>query len=65
MLFKGTTRRKTIHVLNHLEVVGGELNAYTTKEITTIYGTLNLNTSPVLPISFAMSFFGLHSPKVN
>ncbi|MEY4710423.1 MAG: hypothetical protein RIS28_1555, partial [Bacteroidota bacterium] len=39
MLFKGTTRRKTIHVLNHLEVVGGELNAYTTKEITTIYGT--------------------------
>lgn len=39
MLFKGTERRKTIHVLNHLEVVGGELNAYTTKEITTIYGT--------------------------
>ena len=39
MLFKGTTHRKTIHVLNHLEVVGGELNAYTTKEITTIYGT--------------------------
>lgn len=39
MLFKGTEHRKTIHVLNHLEVVGGELNAYTTKEITTIYGT--------------------------
>lgn len=39
MMFKGTTHRKTIHVLNHLEVVGGELNAYTTKEITTIYGT--------------------------
>jgi predicted Zn-dependent peptidase len=39
MLFKGTTHRKTIHVLNHLEVVGGELNAYTTKELTTIYGT--------------------------
>ena len=39
MLFKGTQKRKTIHVLNHLEVVGGELNAYTTKEITTIYGT--------------------------
>ena len=39
MLFKGTQHRRTIHVLNHLEVVGGELNAYTTKEITTIYGT--------------------------
>lgn len=40
MLFKGTTNRKTIHVLNHLEVVGGELNAYTTKELTTVYGTV-------------------------
>ncbi len=40
MFFKGTKKRKTIHVLNHLEVVGGELNAFTTKEITTIYATV-------------------------
>lgn len=40
MLFKGTNSRKTIHVLNHLEVVGGELNAFTTKEITSIYATV-------------------------
>jgi predicted Zn-dependent peptidase len=40
MFFKGTHRRKTIHVLNHLEVVGGELNAFTTKEITTLYATI-------------------------
>ncbi len=40
MLFKGTQNRKTIHVLNHLEVVGGELNAFTTKEITSIYATV-------------------------
>ncbi len=40
MLFKGTQKRKTIHVLNHLEVVGGELNAFTTKEITSIYATV-------------------------
>ncbi len=40
MFFKGTQRRKTIHVLNHLEVVGGELNAFTTKEITTLYATV-------------------------
>ena len=40
MFFKGTHRRKTIHVLNHLEVVGGELNAFTTKEITTLYATV-------------------------
>lgn len=40
MFFKGTTKRKTYHVLNHLEVVGGELNAFTTKEITTLYATV-------------------------
>ena len=40
MVFKGTQKRKTIHVLNHLEVIGGELNAFTTKEITAIYATI-------------------------
>jgi predicted Zn-dependent peptidase len=40
MLFKGTTKRRTIHVLNHLEVVGGEMNAFTTKELTAIYATV-------------------------
>lgn len=40
MLFKGTKKRRTIHVLNHLEVVGGEMNAFTTKEITAIYASL-------------------------
>ena len=39
MVFKGTQKRKTIHVLNHLEVIGGELNAFTTKELTAIYAT--------------------------
>jgi predicted Zn-dependent peptidase len=40
MIFKGTSRRKTFHVLNYLESVGGELNAYTTKEKTAIYASL-------------------------
>lgn len=40
MLFKGTQRRKTIHVLNSLEVVGGEMNAFTTKELTAIYASV-------------------------
>jgi predicted Zn-dependent peptidase len=40
MVFKGTQKRKTIHVLNHLEVVGGEMNAFTTKEITAIYAAV-------------------------
>lgn len=32
MAFKGTTHRSAYHILNSLERVGGELNAYTTKE---------------------------------
>ena len=36
-LFKGTKRRKMFHVLNRLDSVGGEVNAYTSKEDTWIY----------------------------
>jgi len=36
-LFKGTRKRKAWHILNRMENVGGELNAYTTKESTFIY----------------------------
>ena len=34
VLFKGTTKRKAFHILNRMESVGGEINAYTTKEDT-------------------------------
>ena len=37
MLFKGTRKRKSWHILNRMENVGGELNAYTTKEETFVY----------------------------
>lgn len=37
MLFKGTKKRKAWHILNRMENVGGELNAYTTKEETFVY----------------------------
>lgn len=39
MLFKGTTRRKAYHILSRLEDVGGELNAYTTKEETAVHAS--------------------------
>lgn len=32
MAFKGTKKRKAFHILNRIDSVGGELNAYTTKE---------------------------------
>lgn len=39
MLFKGTKKRRAYHVLSCLENVGGELNAYTTKEETCIHAS--------------------------
>ena len=39
MLFKGTAKRKAWHILNRMENVGGELDAYTTKEETFVYST--------------------------
>lgn len=36
-IFKGTTHRRAWHILNRMETVGGELNAYTTKEGTVLY----------------------------
>lgn len=38
--FKGTNRRSAIKVLNCLESVGGELNAYTNKEETVFYAAI-------------------------
>ena len=38
-IFKGTTKRKPFHILSRLDAVGGEINAYTTKEETCIYGS--------------------------
>lgn len=39
VIFKGTTHRKAYHILNCIEGVGGELNAYTTKEDTCIHAS--------------------------
>ncbi len=36
-IFKGTQRRQSWHIINRMERIGGELNAYTTKEETVVY----------------------------
>lgn len=36
-IFKGTARRRAGHIINRMEAVGGELNAFTTKEETNVY----------------------------
>ncbi len=40
MAFKGTKKRNSYHIINRLESLGGELNAYTTKEKICFYATL-------------------------
>lgn len=36
-IFKGTERRSSHHIINRMEAVGGELNAFTSKEDTVVY----------------------------
>jgi len=38
-IFKGTEHRRAYHILNRIDGVGGELNAFTTKEETCIYAS--------------------------
>lgn len=38
-IFKGTQHRRAYHILNRIDGVGGELNAFTTKEETCIYAS--------------------------
>ena len=38
-LFKGTAHRRSHHILNRIDGVGGELNAFTTKEETCLYAS--------------------------
>jgi len=40
MLFKGTQKRRSAHIINRLENVGGELNAFTSKEETVVYASV-------------------------
>ncbi len=39
LVFKGTSKRRAYQILSHMENVGGEINAYTSKEDTCIYAS--------------------------
>ncbi len=43
LIFKGTKKRKAHHILSRMEDVGGELNAFTTKEETCIHTSFSNN----------------------
>jgi predicted Zn-dependent peptidase len=42
-IFKGTEKRKTLQILSRLDDVGGEINAYTTKEEICVYASFVKN----------------------
>ena len=46
MFFKGTEKRRANSINNVLERVGGELNAYTTKEETVLHSTVCVKICP-------------------
>lgn len=45
-IFKGTQRRSAWHIINRMEAVGGELNAFTTKEETVVYTVFPNGSAP-------------------
>jgi predicted Zn-dependent peptidase len=64
VLFKGTKKRKAFHVLNRLESVGGELNAYTSKEETCIYASfLNVHYERSIEILADICFNSIYPAK--
>ena len=57
MLFKGTVRHTPQQISNRLEVLGGELNAYTAKEETVLYSTvLKEDTAKAVDLLFELAF---------
>ena len=57
MLFKGTQKRTPQQISNRLEVLGGELNAYTAKEETVLYSTvLKEDAAKAVDLLFELAF---------
>lgn len=61
LIFKGTNKRKAHHVLSRIENVGGDLNAFTTKEETCVYASFlsphyNLSLELFADVSFNSVF---------
>lgn len=64
MLFKGTSRRSSASINDRLERLGGELNAYTTKEEIVIYSTtLKEDVTKAIDLLFELAFDPAFSPK--
>ena len=61
MLFKGTPNRSSVNIASYLEKVGGDLNAFTTKERIVLYSTtlkedIKKAAGLIFEVAFASSF---------
>ncbi len=64
MLFKGTSRRSSTSINDRLERLGGELNAYTTKEEIVLYSTtLKEDVMKAIDLLFELAFDSVFAPK--
>lgn len=64
MLFKGTQTRSAMHIINRLEVVGGEMNAFTSKELTVLYASVVSDyTERALELLTDLTFFSVFPEK--
>ncbi|EIM75427.1 peptidase M16 domain-containing protein [Nitritalea halalkaliphila LW7] len=64
MAFKGTKKRKAFHIINRLESLGGELNAYTTKEKICFYSSvLHTHFAKAAELLCDITFDSIFPPK--
>jgi len=64
MLFKGTQKRTPSEINNRLESLGGELNAFTSKEETVVYSTvLREDTSKAVELMLEIAFTSTFSDR--
>jgi predicted Zn-dependent peptidase len=64
MAFKGTKKRKAFHIINRLESIGGELNAYTTKEKVCFYSSiLSSHMDKAAELLLDITFNSIFPPK--
>ena len=64
MAFKGTQKRRSFHIINRLESLGGELNAYTTKEKICFYASvLDIHIEKAIELLVDITFHSLFPEK--
>lgn len=64
LIFKGTRKRKAFQILNRLDAVGGDLNAYTSKEETCIHASfLNEHAERAIELISDIAFNSIYPEK--